>query len=49
MLENLEKGRNGEDNNINECDKLDINYNNFGIKKGNNINLENLTMDTLIN
>lgn len=49
MLVNLEKGRNGEDNNINECDKLDTNYNNSGMNKSNNINLENLTMDTLIN
>lgn len=49
MLHNLEKGRNGENNNINECDKLDINYNNFRMNKSNNINLDNLTMDTLIN
>lgn len=49
MLENLEKGRKGESNNINKCDKLDINYDELWMKKRNNINLENLTMDTLIN
>ena len=49
MLENLKKGRNSKDNNINNCDKLDINYDGFWIKKSNSINLENLTMDTLIN
>lgn len=49
MLQNLENGRNGKDINTNECNKLDINYDNLGMKKSNNINLENLTMNTLIN
>lgn len=49
MLSNLKKRKHSEDNDINNSDSFYINCNNLEIKNNSNINLERLTMDTLIN